>query len=132
MNKKQSEVAALIFNSAHCAALSSDDHCPIEVGKVTFAPAVNDPRRFVHASIQIEWSTGPAWGNVRLEFVHMHYVRPGDITGVWKRAAGVAMLPGGLPMLPALSQALNEIANVALTAAEDHLPAGIVPETAAE
>jgi hypothetical protein len=131
MNKKQSAIAGFIFEAAHLAALSSDDECPIEVGKVWFTPAANDPRRFAHASIEIEWSTGPAWGKIRLEFMPMHYVRPGDVAGVWKRAAGVAMLPGGLPMLPALSQALTEIANVALTAAEDHLPAGIMPESAA-
>ena len=126
MKTEQLNVFELIKSAGAAAALSADGDCPVEIETVSFIPSAgNGGNRF--ATIQINWTTGPAWGQVRLEFKPD---RPGEPSGVWKRAAGVAMLPGGLPMLPALSLALNEIANVALTAADDHLPAGIAPATA--
>ena len=109
------------------AAIQSAAAEGLDVGPVTFTPsAPNGGNRF--ATVAIDWTVGPAWGQVRIEF---RPTRPGEASGAWQRAEGVAMMPAGFPMLPALAAALAEIAAAACASAGDHLPHGIAPATAA-
>jgi hypothetical protein len=109
------------------AAIQSAAAEGIDVGPVTFTPAApNGGNRF--ATVCINWTVGPAWGKARIEF---RPNRPGEACGAWQRAEGVAMMPAGFPMLPALAAALADIAAAACTSADQNLPAGIAPATAA-
>jgi hypothetical protein len=97
-----------------------------DVGPVTFTPAAgNGGNRF--ATVCIDWTVGPAWGKIKIEFKPN---RPGETCGAWQRAEGVAMVPAGFPMLPALAAALAALAAEACISADQNLPAGIAPATA--
>jgi len=109
------------------AAIQSAAAEGLHFGPVTFTPAApKGGNRF--ATVAIDWTVGPAWGKARIEF---RPNRPGEPSGAWKRAEGVAMIPAGFPMIPALAAALADVAAAACVSADQNMPAGIAPATAA-
>ena len=121
MNKTLTDKAAgLIVQCAEAAAIKAagPDDCPIEIGNVRFTPAAGN--RF--ATVAVQWSTGPAWGELVLEFHPLRSYAPA--IGLWRRGQGVAVTPAGFPMLPAFSAAMREIADGCLAACDQSMPAG--------
>lgn len=128
MKTEQYQAAAtLILIAAEAAALKAagPEDCPVAVGPVTFTLSPESGGNKFDG-IAVHWTVGPAWGKIKLKFLSMHYARPGELMGVWSRGDGVAMMPAGFPMLPALKSALAKISAAAVAAADQNLPNGIV------
>lgn len=128
------DAQALVNAVIQCAAAAVD--LDMETRNVTFIPCRPVPAGaagYKPAAIEIDWSTGPVWGKLRLEWrpVPGHLVSENQLAGIWIRANGVAVTPAGFPMLPALNAALAEIATAGLRAADYHLPDGIPAPSAA-
>jgi hypothetical protein len=130
MKAAQSLIKAAIQSAAAAVDLDMDSR------NVTFTPCRPAPAGaagYKPAAIEIDWSTGPAWGKLRLEWRPLpgHLVSENQLAGLWIRANGVAVTPAGFAILPALNAALAEIATAGLRAADYHLPDGIPAPSAA-
>jgi hypothetical protein len=113
MKKQQDTIAALLFKRSGEG---------FEIRKVWFEPSAPPGKHWGKAAILIDWEAGQAWGQVRIEYLCR---MAGNPSGAWQRAEGVAMLPGGFPMLPALKEELAALAGDAIAAATENLPDGI-------
>lgn len=131
MSKSENTTAAAraILQSVHRAAVTSG----LEgFGIIVVNVRPGDPIKGNLPAILIAWTSGPIWGELKLEFkrLPMPLVPAHGQGGHWMRVNGTAVTPAGFPMLPALAAALADIAAAACVSANQNLPAGIAPATA--
>ena len=125
MSKSENTTAAAraILQSVHRAAVTSG----LEgFGIIVVNVRPGDPIKGNLPAILIAWTSGPIWGELKLEFkrLPMPLVPAHGQGGHWMRVNGTAVTPAGFPMLPALSALLSDIAAAAANRADIELPMG--------